>query len=248
MQDKLDADFVRGSYNEMLGSLKGTYAAHRWRDTPVARAHYVQTHRALLFLLGRGHFARVLEVGGGDGVWTELVLPRADALDFVDISDEMIARAKERLAKYSNVQYMRADFEGAAIDAGAYDLALSVRNLEYMPDKRAVIEKYARALKRGGRLVIVTKNPDFKRLGSVSRKTLHTAQIEIQELVLLFAAAGLSRIDVRPAIIGLGLKYAPLRIVWSYAQTALLSLPRALVPTIFLKLFCESVVVSAVKS
>lgn len=244
---ELESEYVREQYDSMLRAMPSTYAAHRWDSSPVARAHYLQTRRALLAALPEKAYGRVLEIGGGDGVWTELVLPRAGSLDFLDISEEMIGRARKRLAAFPHVRYVRADFLEADIEAGAYDLALSVRNLEYMQDKKGAIRAYWSALRSEGRLVIVTKNPGFKRLGSMSEKKLHSQQISVRDLVRLFADQGFTDIDVRPAIIGVGLKYALARIFWSLVQSLLILAPSFLVPHPLLALLCESFVVSAKK-
>ncbi len=237
-----DTSYVRDEYNAMLRNMPTTYAFHRWGENAVARVHYRQTRRALSWIFGKKKFDRVLEVGGGDGVWTELVAARANGVEFIDISDEMITRAKERLSPFPNISFTRADFLAYAPSPRTFDLALSVRNLEYMPDKKAAIGKYAAALRDGGTLAIVTKNPGFRHVGSVSKKLLHTSQIPVGELLALMQESGFHNVRIYPAIIGIGLKYGLLRLFWTSVQIKCLVF-RPLVPVRFLELFSESILV-----
>jgi len=95
----------------------------------------------------------ILDIGAGTGLLSAMILekfPRSD-LTLLDISEKMLAVARERFREKKNVHYRTGDY--STIDlGGSYDIicsALSIHHLE-SPDKRKLFDRIYRALPPGG--------------------------------------------------------------------------------------------------
>lgn len=242
-----ESSYVRDTYDAMLPTLAKGYSEFRWNDTDVSRFHYRQSRRALRRGLASVPLKvnRALEIGGGGGAWTPFFAGRAIRLDFLDISENMLKEAKIALVKFQNINYIHSDFLEWEPEPSAYDLAVSIRNIEYMKDKRAVFERVARAMQKDGLFILSTKSPDFDWKGYFKTKALHQGQIPIEELINLLRESGFEVLHVYPAIIGKLIRYAPMRFVWDCLQTMLLRLPLLLMPLFILKYISESFLVVA---
>lgn len=241
------SSYVRDTYDAMLPRLPKGYSEFRWNDTDISRFHYRQSKRALLKGLASvpQKLGRVLEIGGGGGAWTPLFAGRADSLDFLDISENMLKEARVALARFPHITYLHEDFISWSPDRAAYDLIVSIRNIEYMRDKRAVVERLASALRPGGALIVSTKSPHFDWKGYFKSKELHGGQIATGSLLSLLKENGFEIVCVYPAIIGKGIRYAPVRWLCDVLQMVSLQFPVFLMPVSLLKYISESFLVVA---
>jgi ubiquinone/menaquinone biosynthesis C-methylase UbiE len=102
---------------------------------------------------------RVLDAGCGTGMYTAWLLEQGADVVGVDVSEEMLARAREKVG--DRVEFHRADLgeplEFLADDAFAG--VLSALALSYVRDWRAVFAEFARVLEPGGFLVFSTGHP-----------------------------------------------------------------------------------------
>ncbi len=244
--NKLDSRYIEKTYDEFLATYQDTYSFYRWFRTPVSRFHYEQSRRALLLVLKK-HYEKGLEVGGGDGVWTEFILQHVQSLDFLDISKEMIKRAQERFKNNNRLTFIQDDFLKNTLGGEQYDLLVSFRNFEYFEDKEKGMSEFSRVLRHNGELIIVTKSPEYDWKGYFNNKAFHSGQISINHLCSLLDKNGFKVIKVLPAIIGKKIGWSLLRPVYHFMQYLLLKLPRSLVPTFLLKYVSESFLVYAVK-
>lgn len=242
-----ESAYVRDTYDTLLARLPKGYSEFRWNDTDISRFHYRQSRRALLRGLASvpAKVSRALEVGGGAGAWTLFFAGRVAQVDFLDISENMLAEARATLAQFPRIHYVHADFLEWEPEAAAYDLIVSIRNLEYMNDKRAALARMARGLKEGGVLILSTKSPQFDWKGYFAGKVLHGGQIPVTELVTLMRESGFSVEHAYPAILGKLIRYAPMRAVWDGLQILLLRLPQAFIPLFVLKYVAESFLIVA---
>jgi len=95
----------------------------------------------------------ILDVGAGTGLLSALLLEKypGAAITLLDISEKMLAVAKERFSKKETVSFRTGDYAQADL-GGPYDLvcsALSIHHLE-PGDKRRLFLKIYRALSPGG--------------------------------------------------------------------------------------------------
>jgi tRNA (cmo5U34)-methyltransferase len=94
-----------------------------------------------------------LDIGAGTGLVTEMVLnrfPRCRAT-LIDISEEMLLKAKERFAKRSNIRFEVFDYSRTAL-SGNYDLVLSAMSIHHLsnPDKQSTFKNIHNVLSSGG--------------------------------------------------------------------------------------------------
>jgi SAM-dependent methyltransferase len=103
----------------------------------------------------------VLDLGCGYGAfarWAEQGAARVDALD---LSEEMLARARELTHDDAPVDFRRADLETVELAAGAYDLVYSALVLHYLVDLERLIREVHASLRPGGSLVFTAEHPIY---------------------------------------------------------------------------------------
>lgn len=99
------------------------------------------------------------DLGCGTGGIAELVAPFVARVMAVDDSPEMLAAARERLADVANVELRRGSLEELPIGDGDLDAAIVFLVLHYLADPVRGLEEAARALRPGGRLLVVDMTP-----------------------------------------------------------------------------------------
>ena len=107
--------------------------------------------------LGAAPGERILDVGCGPGFYcaelVEEVGPDGSILG-VDSSPQMLALAERRCEAHDNVAFAEGAATALPVEDEAFDAALCVQVLEYMPDVPAVLAELHRALRPGGRVVL----------------------------------------------------------------------------------------------
>ncbi|PRQ00524.1 ArsR/SmtB family transcription factor [Enhygromyxa salina] len=107
-------------------------------------------------LLGFLRLGSVLDIGSGDGVNAELLAPRADRVACLDLSERVIAAAKQRLERFENVDFHVGDMHELPFDPGSFDAVLLLHTLTYSARPQLAIREAARVLAPGGALAVVT--------------------------------------------------------------------------------------------
>lgn len=106
---------------------------------------------------------RILDVGCGNGQSTRDVASATSSgrVLGVDLSSRMLERARELTASAGlhNVDYVQADAQVHRFEDGAFDLALSRFGSMFFADKVAAFANIRRALRSGGRLLLVVWQP-----------------------------------------------------------------------------------------
>jgi ArsR family transcriptional regulator len=99
------------------------------------------------------------DLGCGTGTITEWLSLFCDNVIAVDASKEMLQSARENLAGRKHVQLRQGSLEKLPIENGELDIALMMLVLHHLPEPKRVLAEAARALKAGGRLVILDMLP-----------------------------------------------------------------------------------------
>lgn len=125
-------------------------ADHGLRDPAVRMAW-----RSLLAGLLPAAPARVADLGCGTGTLALLLAEEGHAVDGVDFSPEMVARALAKTAAEPQVSIAEGDAFDPPLEQGTYDVVLSRHVLWALPDPVEALRRWSALLRPGGRLVLV---------------------------------------------------------------------------------------------
>lgn len=109
----------------------------------------------------------VLDIGCGPGVFMEEGLRRGHDMTGIDISEEMIGKARARLEKhgYSCFKCQQGDAENIPLEDETADVVLCLGVLPYLRDDRRAVEEIDRVLKKGG--MVIALLPNLFKLGNL---------------------------------------------------------------------------------
>ena len=98
----------------------------------------------------------VLELGCGNGFYTQFLTGSADQITATDISTDMVNAAKDKLAKYRNVNVEQADAYNTEYENSSFD-SVFMANLIHVVEKPGnLLSEIQRVLKPNGLLIIST--------------------------------------------------------------------------------------------
>jgi ubiquinone/menaquinone biosynthesis C-methylase UbiE len=149
---------IEGAYNQWAESYDSVVNPTRDMDKKVMQS-----------MLADLSFKKVLELGCGTGKNTAWLASKTDSVTAVDLSSEMLTRAREK-TKADNVKFIKADinqdwnFANEKYDLVSFNLVLE--HIEYLPP---IFEKAARVLKTNGYLFICELHPFKQYAGSKAR-------------------------------------------------------------------------------
>jgi ubiquinone/menaquinone biosynthesis C-methylase UbiE len=100
---------------------------------------------------------RVLDLSCGAGWATRLLAKNVlrGTIVGVDLSDQMIARARESSKQFSNIEYRVGSAEQIPAEDGFFDKVLSVEAFYYYPDQGRALDELRRVLKPSGNIFIL---------------------------------------------------------------------------------------------
>ena len=147
--------------------------------------------------------ARFLDLGCGTG-WAvrhaAILLKEQGNVVGIDISEGMIAKAKENATGLKNVNFYRASSEELPLESNYFDVIICTMSFHhYLNPGKALSEVY-RILKQGGRIYILDGTTDdffTKWIDTLARKIekVHVKQYSTAEYKQMFSNAGLRYIE-----------------------------------------------------
>jgi SAM-dependent methyltransferase len=99
------------------------------------------------------------DLGCGTGQLTETVAPYVKQVIAVDSSPDMLDAARQRLGGATNVDLRHGEVESLPVEAGELDAAMLSLVLHYSPSPARALAEVARALRPGGRVLVVDMLP-----------------------------------------------------------------------------------------
>jgi ABC-2 type transport system ATP-binding protein len=136
---------------------KETYWSRFTEDFEERQSHVVGNEVLLLAheeLLKEAELGDVLELGCGTGLYTETLQKVADNVVATDLSDEMIAFAKEKRGNLKNVFFQKADALNLEFNDETFDTVFMANLIHIIGNAERVIQESNRVLKKGGLLII----------------------------------------------------------------------------------------------
>jgi ubiquinone/menaquinone biosynthesis C-methylase UbiE/DNA-binding transcriptional ArsR family regulator len=167
--------------------------APRWDQVRSLHLDEAKVESALLGVFGDQPPKSLLDIGTGTGRILQLMAARIGFGLGVDLSREMLAVARANLDRTSlrNCQVRQGDMYHLPLPDGSFDAATLHNVLHFADDPGAALAEAARALRPGGRLVVVDFAPhslEFLREQHAHRR-LGFADAQMRDW---FAAAGLA--------------------------------------------------------
>ena len=124
---------------------------------------------ALKLSLATVPFNKVLEIGCGTGKNTEWLIDKAVQITAVDLSDQMLARAKDKFTS-NKVQFKQADITRKwNFKDGLYDLVTFSLILEHIENLDYVFNEVGKSLNDGGYVYIGELHPFKQYTGTKAR-------------------------------------------------------------------------------
>jgi ubiquinone/menaquinone biosynthesis C-methylase UbiE len=125
-------------------------------NNPVRGAIQRWYESALLQRLGgRTDGQRVLEIGCGRGIGTEIILQRfgARTVSAFDLDPDMVAQARTRLERFgsAHVQLAVGDATAIAAPSATFDAVFDFGTIHHVPAWHAAVAEVRRVLRPGGR-------------------------------------------------------------------------------------------------
>jgi ubiquinone/menaquinone biosynthesis C-methylase UbiE/DNA-binding transcriptional ArsR family regulator len=166
--------------------------AGRWNEIRSLYVPEAEVEAALFEVIGAGKIGDFLDIGTGTGRVLEIMSPRIRRGVGIDLSQEMlqVARANLERADCRNCQVRQGDMYNLHLPGDQFDVAVLHQVLHYAEDPAAVLDEAARALRPGGRLIVV----DFDRHQELFLQDEHQHRwlgFEEAEVTAWMAAAGL---------------------------------------------------------
>jgi SAM-dependent methyltransferase len=148
-------DQVRQYFDREVTDYLDAYSAQHW--SPLRHAVFSE-RRALVLALIPPAATRVLDIGAGPGVFTPQLIARGASCVVVDLSFEMIATARRQVAGATGARFMVGDIDRLPLAAKAFDVALCVGVLQYLPSLESAFSELARTVERGGHVIVTFPN------------------------------------------------------------------------------------------
>jgi len=138
-----------------------TAHAANWDELRALHVAEERVEAAIRDSIGPAPIDALLDLGTGTGRMLELLAPCSERAVGVDQSPQMLSLARARLerAGLRNVQLRQGDLYALPVERDTYDLVIIHQVLHYLDDPSRAVREAARALRPGGRLLIVDFAP-----------------------------------------------------------------------------------------
>lgn len=144
----------------------------------------------------------LLDIGCGAGILAEVVHDKVKKYTGVDISQERIRQAEERI-KFDNCSFEGQDAQYLDFRGSFFDTAAAIEVIEHIPDTDLFLKGINRVLAKGGTLIISTPtNLFFRDKLEDLYKDQHIYEFNIPRLKSILAGSGFSI----KSVMGIGFK------------------------------------------
>lgn len=158
--------------NKTVGKMNVKEAYNSWAEQYDTNENKTRDLEAVSLRKTLAHFQceTCLEIGCGTGKNTEWLVSKTKKILAIDLSDEMLAKAKAKIHS-DKVEFVQADInrEWTFAENRQFELVTFSLVLEHIEDLNAVFEKLSRAVKDLGFVYIGELHPFKQYMGSKAR-------------------------------------------------------------------------------
>jgi ubiquinone/menaquinone biosynthesis C-methylase UbiE len=121
----------------------------------------------------------VLDVGCGTGTTDRVLMPRVGSLHGVDISEEMLAKARRNVP---TADYTWYDGEKLPFTDGVFDAAVAICVLHHVPtsNRFKLVSEMVRVVRPGGVVAIFEHNP----MNPLTRRAVNSCELDADAVLL----------------------------------------------------------------
>jgi ubiquinone/menaquinone biosynthesis C-methylase UbiE/DNA-binding transcriptional ArsR family regulator len=171
--------------------------AARWDEIRSLYVSDADVEAAILAAAGTGPFKRLVDLGAGTGRMLTLLGPHAEAALGLDLSQQMLNLARNRVteAGLEGCELRHGDIFATRLPDESADLVVVHQVLHYLADPAAAVKEAARIVSDGGRLIIA----DFAPHGLEFLREQHQHRrlgFSEPEMARWLADAGLTKVRV----------------------------------------------------
>lgn len=143
---------------------------------------------------------RVLDIATGPGYIAEAFAGAAREVVGVDLTDAMLAIAKERTQQrgVSNLSFRAADAQSLPFESSSFDVVVCRLALHHLEQPLSVLREMARVCRAGGTVLVediyASEHPEraaYQDRWEILRDSSHVRTLPLSELLQLFRGAGL---------------------------------------------------------
>jgi ubiquinone/menaquinone biosynthesis C-methylase UbiE len=98
--------------------------------------------------------ARGFDMGCGTGRWAMYVAERVNQLTLIDVSERTLAVARQKLAEFDNVEFLRGSANDCPLPDRSQDFGYSLGVLHHIPDTADALASCVRLLKPGAPFLV----------------------------------------------------------------------------------------------
>jgi len=124
-------------------------------------------------------FSQCLEIGCGTGKNTVWLAEKAERIKAVDLSEEMLAKAKEKITS-DKVDFEQADITQTWNFGNGYDLVTFCLVLEHIDNLDHIFAQAARAIRQGGHIYVGELHPFKQYTGTKARFDTEEGRHEVE--------------------------------------------------------------------
>lgn len=196
-RDKVRLAAIKRTHAEAAASYFGAHA-EAWDNMRALHVSEAAVEAAMRDIIGAAPFERFLDLGTGTGRLLDLFADRYDSGLGVDTSHDMlrVARANLERGGIASAQVRPGDIYALPAQSEAFDVVAIHQVLHYLDDPAGALVEAARALRPGGRLLIVDFAPhelEFLRAEHAHRRL----GFSHEQMAAWMNAAGLDLLSTR---------------------------------------------------
>ena len=189
--DRVRLEEVRRARAGQAARYFATHAAN-WDEVRAMHVAEEMVEAAVREAIGSRPYRSLLDIGTGTGRMLEVLAPAAERALGIDQSPQMLGMARARLerAGLRQAQLRQGDIYALPVERNAFDLVVLHQVLHYLDDPARALREATRALRPGGRLLIV----DFAPHAEEGLRTAHAHRrlgFAREEICAIMTDAGL---------------------------------------------------------